>query len=83
MNETPDTIKPGSWITIGNIDCVVTAIYKKNSPFGICSVVFNKEKPTIHDVDWDGKKWFFSDRPDFGGYGKNSDPYIQQLKNGT
>jgi len=78
----PPEIKPGDWIVVGKIDCVVTHLYPPNSPFGAGLVVFNKSKPTTHDVSWDGEKWFFPERPDFGGYGRDSDPYVQQLKRG-
>lgn len=75
-------ITPSKWIDVAGCACVVMKIYPKNSPFGICRVVFNKAKPTTHDVDWDGEKWFFPQRPDFGGYGRDDDPYVRQLKRG-
>jgi len=75
-------IKSGSWITVENHDCVVKQIYEDNSEFGICLVVYKKEKPTTHDVDWDGEKWFFPERSDFGGYPAQSDPFVYQLKKG-
>ncbi|WP_114193528.1 hypothetical protein [Edaphovirga cremea] len=77
----PD-VKPSDWIEVGGYDCVVMKTYNANSPFGICKVVFNKTKPTTRDVDWNGDKWFFPERPDFGGYGRNDDPYVIQLKKG-
>ena len=43
MNKPP-TIDLGSWITVGNHECVVTHLYEKKSPFGVCVVVFNKKK---------------------------------------
>lgn len=78
----PPEIHPGKWITVDSNSCVVKIVYEEGSSSGICFVVFNKDKPTTHDVDWDGEKWFFPDRPDYGGYAKNSDPYVQQLKRG-
>ena len=81
MSEHPK-IKPGDWITVGATDCVVSVVYPQNSQSGACLAVFNKQKPTTHDVDWDGEKWFFPKRPDFGGYGQDHDPYVLQLKRG-
>lgn len=81
MSEAPK-IKPGDWITVGTISCVVSIVYPPNSDSGVCLAVFDKNKPTTHDVDWDGEKWFFPKRPDFGGYGRSDNPYVQQLKRG-
>jgi len=46
---------------------------------GVCQGFFNRQKPTTHDVDWDGETWFFPQRQDFGGYARPSDPYVQML----
>jgi len=84
MSEHPK-ISPGDWITVGNTDCVVT-IVKQNVIHGywsaVCVVVFNETNPTTHDVDWDGEKWFFPERPDYGGYANVTDQYVRQLKRG-
>jgi hypothetical protein len=82
MNKFPE-IKTGDWIVVDGQNCVVKNVYPQNSMSGVCLVVFNKKKPTTHDVDWDGEKWFFPDRPDYGGYARDSDPYVQQLKRGS
>ena len=81
MKDIPK-IKPGDWLTVGSNDCVVSMIYPPDSQSGVCLVVFNKNKPTTHDIDWDGTKWYFTECPDFGGYAKDSDPFVQQLKRG-
>lgn len=75
-------IKPSDWIEIGSYDCVVMKVYPENSLFGICKVVFNKTKPTTRHADWNGERWFFPERPDFGGYGRDDDPHVRQLKRG-
>jgi len=75
-------IKKGDWIRVGATDCVVAIVYQENSMSGVCKAIFNKSKPTTHDVDWNGESWFFPARPDYGGYAKNSDPLVQQLKRG-
>lgn len=75
-------IKSGDWITVGSHDCVVTQIHFGNPVSGDCSVIFNKNSPTSHDVEWDGEKWNFSERLDYGGYVKDSDPFVYQLKKG-
>ena len=81
MSEHPK-IKEGDWLIVEKTNCVVSIVYPKNSESGICLVVYDPKKPTTHDVDWDGEKWIFPKRPDFGGYGRDSDPYVQQLKRG-
>lgn len=81
MTEHPP-IAPGDWITVTGTDCVVINVFKPASPFGVCKVVFNRAKPTTHDVDWDGTTWIFPQRPDYGGYGRDGDPYVRQLKLG-
>ena len=75
-------IKPYDWIRVGNRNCVVMNIYPSNSPFGVCKVVFNPQKPTTHDVDWNGQQWFFPERPDVGGYGRDGCPFVRKLKQG-
>lgn len=72
----------GDWIEVGSTDCVVMNIYKAESSSGVCQVVFNKKKPTTHDVDWDGTKWFFPERPDYGGYGRDGNKFVEILKRG-
>ncbi|HHD2920640.1 hypothetical protein [Enterobacter kobei] len=59
-------IIPSDWIDVAGRACVVMRVYPKNSPF----------------VDWNGEKWFFPQRPDFGGYGRDDAPYVRQLKKG-
>lgn len=49
-------IKPGDWINVGQQSCVVSKVYSKEPSMGICEVVFDPDKPTNHDVDWDGEK---------------------------
>lgn len=80
-NTHPDLQIMG-WINVGNYDCVVKKILPKGYPCGVCIVVFNKTKPTTRHVDWDGEKWFFTERPDFGGYARESDPCVVKLKRG-
>lgn len=81
MNIHPP-IAPGDWIEVGWISCVVMNVFKPGLPSGVCKVVFNTAKPTTHDVDWDGINWFFPQRPDFGGYGREGDKFVQILKRG-
>ena len=81
MSEAP-SVSPKQWITVEGHECVVMIVYPKGSAFGVCSVVFNKQKPTTRDVDWSGTAWFFPDRSDFGGYGRAGDPFVEQLKRG-
>lgn len=82
MAKDSPSLRAGEWIRVGVHDCVVTRVYPEGSSSGAAEVVFNRSKPTTHDVAWDGKSWFFPERPDFGGYGRQSDPYVQQLLRG-
>ena len=81
MNKHPK-VSPGDWIHVKGNRCVVTHVYPPDSQNGVCKVVFNEQKPTTHDVDWNGSDWIFPERPDFGGYGRDSDPFVRQLKRG-
>ena len=78
----PPELSLGKWIVVNGTDCVVSKIYEDNSPFGSCEVVFNIDKPTTHDVVWDGQKWVFPERTDFGGYADRTSNYVFILKQG-
>jgi hypothetical protein len=69
MPERP-VVEPGDWISIGNTNCVVADVRQPGSVSisGDIKVVFNPQKPTNHDVEWNGEAWVFCERPDFGGY---------------
>lgn len=69
-------------IRVGYRNCIIRIIYSENSHSGICQVVFNKDKPTTHDVCWNGTEWFFPERPDYGGYAPNSCSAVRILKKG-
>ena len=74
-------LKENDIIFVGNTKCIVRRVYEANSPFGAGEVVFEgKSKPTSHDVDWKDGKWYFPDRPDFGGYVPESDPFLNRLR---
>jgi len=78
-------INLGNWIYVEGTSCVISIVREPGHEFGDCEVVFNPDKPTNHDVEWDGEKWIFPDRPDFGGYAdRNSrlSQYVQILKQG-
>jgi hypothetical protein len=69
MSERP-AIKPGDWIKIGNLDCVVATVRQPEyvAAGGDIEVVFDPRKPTNHDVEWNGEAWVLCKRPDYGGY---------------
>jgi hypothetical protein len=75
-------INIGDWVTVGNSDCVVWAVSKEGTSDTICVVVCNKNKPTTLPVGWDGEKWFLVPIPDYGGYARDTDRLVQQLKRG-
>ncbi len=70
-------------IHVGNIRCVVSRVRPPGDVFGDLEVVFNPDKPTVHDVDWTSEGWAFSKRGDFGGYAFRIErlaPFIAQLR---
>jgi hypothetical protein len=69
MAECP-AVKPGDWIKVGNLDCVVAVVRQPElvAALGDLEVVFDPKMPTNHDVEWNGEAWVFCKRPDFGGY---------------
>lgn len=77
------SIKPGDTIYVQGVRCIVMRVFKPEH-WTACMVVFNPTKPTTHDVDWDEEhgRWVFPERPDFGGYGRDTDPFVRQLRNG-
>lgn len=77
--EKPD-IKTNDIIYIGDTKCIVRKVYEPNSPFGVGQVVFERDKPTTRDFDWKEGNWYFPERPDFGGYVQESDPFLNRLR---
>jgi hypothetical protein len=75
------TVKPRDWIKVGDWDCVMK-IVKEQENDCYYEVVFNPSKPTTHEVKWVDGEWVFADTPDYGGYGRDSDPFVVQLKRG-
>jgi hypothetical protein len=82
----PPQLRIGDWITINRMDCVIAALREPGDPFGLGEVVFDPEKPTSHDFDWDGEKFILPPRPDFGGYADGNPRYraaVEKLKRGN
>ncbi len=81
--KNPPEVKPGDWITIGNRRCVVCRLYEPGSPLGLGLVVFDPKKPTDHDFAWDGERFVFPERGDFGGYAERKSElarFVNQLQ---
>jgi hypothetical protein len=86
MAERP-IVNVGDWIRIGERDCVVSDVRPPElvAFAGDIEVVFDAAKPTSHDAEWDGSKWVFSKRPDYGGYAEGKSRLasaVHQLKRG-
>jgi hypothetical protein len=84
MNNRPE-IKPGDWIIVQNVDCVVANVRQPGHTFGDCEVVFNPSKPTNHDVIWNGVEWKFVEYDIYGGYSIKETrftKYVRILKRG-
>jgi hypothetical protein len=78
----PPKVKPGDPIYVNRIYCIVSRVYKNEKEI---EVVFNPDKPTNDDVEWDGEKWIFPKTTDYGGYADRNSKltdYVQLLKKG-
>ena len=88
MSSNIPEINVYDWLTVGEIDCVVSQVRINSVPkelankIGHCTVVFNEKKPTTHAVYWNGEIWDWCETGDYGGYAQESDPAVQQLKKG-
>lgn len=81
MSDRPD-IKPGDWIEIEGVDCVVCVVREHLDAFGDCEVVFDPAKPTNRDVIWNDEEWRFMETGDYGGYAEKYErlrPFVLQL----
>jgi hypothetical protein len=86
MAERP-IVNVGDWIRIGERDCVVSDVRRPDlvAFSGDIEVVYDVEKPTYHDAEWDSDEWIFSKRPDYGGYAQNQSRLasaVRQLRRG-
>ncbi len=84
MSKAP-TLKELDLIVVGphRTPAVVKIVYPKDSPSGVALVLFNKREPTLHDVFWDGSRWMFPERPNYGLYAGESDPCAVKLRRDT
>jgi hypothetical protein len=77
-------IKPGGRIKGGQWPCIVSMVYEDEySPAG--EVVFNPERPTRNDAEWDDEQWAFAETGDYGGFAEKSPrlaEYVRMLKVG-
>lgn len=75
----------GSWIKIGDLDCVVCAVRSEGDPRGDCEVVFNSASPIYADARWTGHSWSFVTTGDLGGDASKLErlqDYVYALKRG-
>ncbi len=82
MTDRPD-VALFDEIHVGNVRCVVSRVRPSGDVFGDLEVVFNPDKPSVHDVDWTDGGWAFSKRGDFGGYAARIErlgPFAAQLR---
>lgn len=73
-------VKENEIIYIHNIKCIVRKVYDVGSSFGVGEVIFERDKPASHDFDWKDGRWVFPERPDYGGYVHNCDPFLKRLR---
>ncbi|MBI4293625.1 MAG: hypothetical protein HY661_19285 [Betaproteobacteria bacterium] len=84
MSDRPE-VKPGDWVIVGGVRCVVANIRALDDRFGDCEVVFNPSKPTNRDIKWSDGAWHFVETGDFGGYADHYErlrQFVQILKSG-
>lgn len=78
-------IKLGEWIYVGQVPAVVSRLKNPNDAFTKDEIVFDPEKPTNRDVEWNGWAWQFVQSGDYGGYAEKYDrlrTYVAILKRG-
>ena len=78
-------IKPGMWIDVENVECVVANVRESGHAFGDCEVVCCARKPANREVRWNGEAWNFVESNDFGGYAASCsrlNTYVAILKRG-
>ena len=73
-------VKEKDIIYVNGTKCIVRRVYESGSPFGAGEVVFVRDEPTSHDLDWKDGRWYFPEMPDYGGNVAESDPFLNRLR---
>ena len=84
MPDAPE-VKPGDWIKVGSIDCVVSQFRGDDlMADGALQVVTNPERPAVYDAKWTGHGWSFAHpmRGDYAEHSPATAPYVEIMKNG-
>ena len=76
----PPELKLGDWIQVGPHKGLVGLLYPPGGPFGLGVFIYDAQKPTSHDFDWNGTEFYFPERPDFGGYADKNPMYADQVR---
>ncbi|HKT16370.1 MAG TPA: hypothetical protein VJR87_13310 [Allosphingosinicella sp.] len=59
MSSAPP-VKPGDWIKVGSIDCVVSHVRGVEPMVGDLEVVCNPDQPAAYQVNWEDGAWVFA-----------------------
>ncbi len=83
MSDAPP-VKPGDWISVGTVDCVVMDVRSIEPAAAHLDVVCNPDKPAVYGVKWEDDRWSFVHpmRGDYAEHHPQAGPYVSVLKAG-
>jgi hypothetical protein len=83
MSDAPET-KPGDWIKIGSVDCLVIEVHSPDRASDKVDVICNPARPAVYGANWVGDKWEFAHpmRGDYAEHHPAAAPYVDWLKAG-
>lgn len=83
MNNAPK-VKPGDWIAIGTVDCLVIELHADKPTRSDIDVICNFERPAVYGANWTGEHWTFEHpmRGDYAEHHPAADAYVERLKAG-
>jgi len=83
MSDAPE-VKPGEWIKVGSVDCVVADIAGIDPQAADLHIICNEERPAVYGVNWNGEAWEFA-HPMRGSYAEHTpgaEPFADILMKG-
>ena len=83
MTDAPK-VKPGDWINVGSIECVVIELRSTISAVADMDVICNPAKPAVYGVTWEGDRWTFVHpmRGDYAEHHPAAAPFVNTLVQG-
>jgi hypothetical protein len=83
MSDAPQ-VKPGHWIRVGTVDCVVIEVPSIDPAADHIDVICNPDRPAVYGVNWGGGHWSFAHpmRGDHAEHHPSAAPYVATLAAG-